>query len=58
MTSHPRENDRIDPAVRDVEDLDQTDVDATVERDPDTVPNADYSDPETRPAVAPDESED
>ncbi len=57
MTSTHGENDRIDPDVSGLEDLDQTDVEGSIERDPDAVPNADYSDPETRPAIAPEEGE-
>jgi len=54
MTSTPADRDDIDPAVRDLENLDQTDVEGTVDQDPAEVPNADYSNPDTRPAVAPD----
>jgi hypothetical protein len=55
MTSTQGEGDRIDPDVSGLEDLDQTDVEGSIERDPGSVPNADYSDPDTRPAVAPDD---
>jgi hypothetical protein len=55
MTSTHGEGDRIDPDVSGLEDLDQTDVEGSIERDPESVPNADYSDPDTRPVVAPDD---
>lgn len=55
MTSTPGSIDPIDSDVSRLEDLDHTDVEGTVDQDPEAVPNADYSDPDTRPAVAPDE---
>ena len=57
MTSTPGSNDPIDPGVSRLEDLEHTDVEGTVDQDPEAVPNADYSDPDTRPAVAPDTSD-
>jgi hypothetical protein len=53
MTTTPAEPDPVDPAVADLEDLEQTDVEGSIERDPDEAPNADYDDPETRPAATP-----
>lgn len=55
MTSTPPpDRGDIDPALHDLENLEQTDVEGTVDQDPAEVPNADYSSPDTRPAVAPD----
>ncbi len=54
-TSTPEPGENIDPSVSNAEDLEQTDVRGGLDRDPDEVPNADYSDPDTRPAIAPDE---
>ena len=56
MTSTPGSNDPIESDVSRLENVDHTDVEGTVHQDPEEVPNADYSDPDTRPAVAPDES--
>ena len=57
MTSTQGEGDRIDPDISGLEDLDQTDVEGSIERDRGSVPNADYYDPDTRPAVAPDDGD-
>jgi len=56
MTSTPGSEKRIDPKLADQEHLEQTDVEGALEQDPEQVPNADYSNPDTRPAKAPDES--
>ncbi len=55
MTSTPGSDKRIDPKVADEEHLELTDVEGSLEKDPEQVPNADYSNPDTRPAKAPDE---
>lgn len=53
MTTLPGGQDPIDPALSRSEDLAHTDVEGTLDQDPEAVPNADYSDPDTKPAVAP-----
>jgi hypothetical protein len=53
MTTLPGGQEPIDPALSQAEDLAQTDVAGSLDQDPEAVPNADYSDPDTKPAVAP-----
>jgi hypothetical protein len=53
MTTLPGGQEPIDPAISRTEDLAHTDVEGTLDQDPEAVPNADYSDPDTTPAVAP-----
>ena len=53
MTTLPGGQEPIDPALSRTEDLAHTDVAGTLDQDPEAVRNADYSDPDTKPAVAP-----